>query len=65
MLRKAIAKSEEFIAALSVPDAKGVAPIARIAQERAICVELQDGVLALVLDVRAMVGGCYQEKFVD
>jgi hypothetical protein len=62
VLRKAIAKSEEFIATLSVPDAKGVAPITRIAQERAICVELQDGALALVLDVRAMVGGYYTKK---
>jgi hypothetical protein len=63
VLRKAITKSEEFISALSVPDAKGVAPITKIALERAICVELNKAnALALVLDVRAMVGGYYTKK---
>ena len=63
VLRKAIAKSEEFISALLVADAKGVAAITRIAQEKAVCVELnQQDALALVLDVRASVGGYYTKK---
>jgi hypothetical protein len=63
VLRKAIAKSEEFIWALSVPDDKGVAPITKIAQERAICAELnKEDTLALVVNVRASVGGYYTKK---
>jgi hypothetical protein len=63
VLRKAITKSEEFISALSVADAKGVAPITKIALEKAICDELKgEEALALVLDVRAMVGGYYTKK---
>jgi hypothetical protein len=63
VLRKAIGKAEEFIAALGVADAKGVALITKIAQEKALHDELKrENAMALVLDVRAMAGGYYTKK---
>jgi hypothetical protein len=63
ILRKAITKAEELIAGLAVADAKGVLLVTKIAQEKAICDELnKHNSLALVLDVRATIGGYYTKK---
>jgi hypothetical protein len=62
LLRKVISKAEEFVAGLAVADTKGVLLITKIAQEKAVCDELNSEALALFLDVRAMIGGYYTEK---
>ena len=62
LLRQAISKAEEFVAGLAVVDTKGVLLITKIAQEKAICDELNKGSLALFLDVRTTTGGYYTKK---
>jgi hypothetical protein len=63
LLRNAIAKADEFITALGTADAKGVLLITKLAQEKSVCDELtRENTLALVLDLRAAVGGYYTKK---
>jgi hypothetical protein len=60
LLRTAVSKAEEFIKGLATIDTKGIALITRIAREKSTCEELaQPTSLALVVDVRAAVGGYY------
>jgi hypothetical protein len=63
LLRNAIAKADEFIAGLGAADAKGVLLITKLAEEQYVCNELaKDNTLALVLNLRAAVGGYYTKK---
>jgi hypothetical protein len=63
LLRNAIGKTDEFIAALGAADAKGVALMTKIAQEKSVCDELANpDARGLLLDVRAAVGGYYTRK---
>lgn len=63
ILRKAITRAEEFIAALAVADAKGVALLTKITQEKAYYAELDKAnTYVLSLDVRAAAGGYYTKK---
>jgi hypothetical protein len=63
LLRNVVAKADEFIAGLGAADAKGVLLITKLAEEQSICNELaKDNALALVLNLRAAVGGYYTKK---
>lgn len=63
LLRNAIARADEFVTGLGIADAKGVLLITKLAQEKSVCDELtRENTLALVLDLRATVGGYYTKK---
>jgi hypothetical protein len=62
LLRQAISKAEAFVAGLAVADPKGILLVTKIAQEKAVCNEMNNGSLALFLDVRAMIGGYYTKR---
>jgi hypothetical protein len=63
LLRNAMAKADEFITGLGIADAKGVLLITKLAQEKSVCERLtKENTLALVLDLRAAVGGYYTKK---
>jgi hypothetical protein len=74
LLRSAITKAQDFISGLAAVDAKGIALITKVAQEKAVCDALtrtaergessppEQAALLLVLDVRAAVGGYYTKK---
>jgi hypothetical protein len=62
-LRAAIGKVQDFVTALGALDANGIMLLSKVVQEKSVGAALAaDGTLALILEVRAAVGGYYTKK---
>lgn len=62
LLRGAIKAAADLVNSLGTADSQGVIMMTKVVQEKIVCDELAKDALALVLDVRALVGGYYTKR---